>query len=107
MVPTFHPDEVRWYRTDKYATPILLYKKPQKDMGTPLPTDPQYEGRASLFGTLESGVASLSIKNVTVADTGEYICYIQHDSWYEKGNVFIEVKGKAKGNHSTLSQSGL
>ncbi|XP_063075954.1 butyrophilin subfamily 3 member A2-like [Engraulis encrasicolus] len=75
-------------------------------MGTPLPTDPQYEGRASLFGTLESGVASLSIKNVTVADTGEYICYIQHDSWYEKGNVFIEVKVLGSSPLMTVAYEG-
>ncbi|KAL2098038.1 hypothetical protein ACEWY4_007245 [Coilia grayii] len=90
VTPTFHPDEVRWYRPDKYAIPIIFFKKPpiEKEVAA----DPQYKGRASLGGALEEGNASLKVENVTVADTGEYICYVQHDSWYEKGHILIEVR---------------
>lgn len=97
VTPAFHPSEVRWYRPDKYDTPILLYKKPQVD--EQVAADPQYSGRASLVGGLEEGNVSLKLDNITVADSGEYFCYIQDQSWYEKGRVLVEVRGKNTPNH--------
>ncbi|XP_041953046.1 butyrophilin subfamily 1 member A1-like [Alosa sapidissima] len=88
--PTFHPSEVRWYRPDKYNTPILLYKKLQVEEQEA--ADTQYTGRASLIGALEEGNASLKLDNLSASDSGEYVCYIQHDSWYERGRVLTEVR---------------
>ncbi|XP_076149348.1 butyrophilin subfamily 1 member A1-like [Alosa pseudoharengus] len=88
--PTFHPSEVRWYRPDKYDTPILLYKKLQVEEQEA--ADTQYTGRASLIGALEEGNASLKLNNLSASDSGEYVCYIQHESWYERGRVLTEVR---------------
>lgn len=92
FTPALRLEEVRWYRSDKYATPILLYKNLQID--EEVAADPHYSGRASLIGRLEEGNVSLKLENITMADTGEYVCYLQHGSWYEKGNVHVEVRGK-------------
>lgn len=90
FTPALRLEEVRWYRSDKYATPILLYKNLQID--EQVAADPHYSGRASLIGGLEEGNVSLKLENITMADTGEYVCYLQHGSWYEKGNVHVEVR---------------
>ncbi|KAL7856334.1 hypothetical protein AOLI_G00199380 [Acnodon oligacanthus] len=80
--------EVHWNRPDKFDNPILLYKdlKVQENAG-----DPQYRGRVSLIGDLQKGNVSLELENLTVADRGEYVCYVKSYKWYEKASVFLSL----------------
>ncbi|KAL7841064.1 hypothetical protein SRHO_G00247550 [Serrasalmus rhombeus] len=80
--------EVRWHRPNKKDNPILLFKdlKVQENAG-----DPQYRGRASLIGELEKGNASLKLENLTVADRGEYVCFVKSTEWYERVSVILNI----------------
>ncbi|KAL2098039.1 hypothetical protein ACEWY4_007246 [Coilia grayii] len=90
--------ELRWHRPEKFKTPVLLYEKQQTQEQ---PADPQYRGRVSLTGELEKGNVSLKVENVTMADSGEYICFVAGKMWYEQARVYIIVK--ATGTHPVLS----
>uniref|UniRef100_A0A3B4DWA7 Ig-like domain-containing protein n=1 Tax=Pygocentrus nattereri TaxID=42514 RepID=A0A3B4DWA7_PYGNA len=80
--------EVRWHRPNKKDNPILLFEdlKVQENAG-----DPQYRGRASLIGELENGNASLKLENLTVADRGEYVCFVKSTEWYERVSVILNI----------------
>ncbi|XP_037388949.1 butyrophilin subfamily 1 member A1-like isoform X2 [Pygocentrus nattereri] len=80
--------EVRWHRPDKFENPVLLYRdlKVQENIG-----DPRYRGRASLIGELQKWNASLRLENLTVADRGEYVCYVKSYTWYEEASVFLSL----------------
>ncbi|XP_041958959.1 butyrophilin subfamily 3 member A2-like [Alosa sapidissima] len=81
--------KVRWHQPDKYKTPVLLYEKQQIQQQ---PADPQYRGRVSLIGGLEKGNVSLKLENVSLADTGEFVCFVAGDKWYDKASVHLIVK---------------
>ncbi|XP_049328626.1 butyrophilin subfamily 3 member A1-like [Astyanax mexicanus] len=80
--------EVRWHRPNKRDNPILLYEeqKVQENAG-----DPQYRGRASLVGDLQKGNVSLKLENLTLADRGEYVCYVRSSEWYDSASVFLNI----------------
>ncbi|XP_036419541.1 butyrophilin subfamily 1 member A1-like, partial [Colossoma macropomum] len=80
--------EIRWYGPNDNDNPILLYRdlKVQENAG-----DPQYRGRASLIGELQKGNVSLKLENLTVADRGEYVCFVSSYQWYEKESIFVAV----------------
>ncbi|KAL2098040.1 hypothetical protein ACEWY4_007247 [Coilia grayii] len=90
--------ELHWHRPEKFKTPVLLYEKQQIQEQS---TDPQYRGRVSLTGELEKGNVSLKLENVTLADSGEYICFVAGKKWYEQASVHLNVK--ATGTHPVLS----
>ncbi|KAJ8349173.1 hypothetical protein AAFF_G00184380 [Aldrovandia affinis] len=82
----------RWAGTDSTPPrPFLLYKDRRIDINL---HEPQYWGRVFLVGLgsgvggLEGGNASLSLRNVTVADSGEYGCYVNSGRWYDTGSIF-------------------
>uniref|UniRef100_A0A3B1IXF9 Ig-like domain-containing protein n=1 Tax=Astyanax mexicanus TaxID=7994 RepID=A0A3B1IXF9_ASTMX len=80
--------EVRWHRPNEWENPILLYEeqKVQENAG-----DPQYRGRVSLVGDLQKGNVSLKLENLTLADRGEYMCYVKSSKWYESASVFLNI----------------
>ncbi|KAG9259662.1 putative butyrophilin subfamily 2 member A3, partial [Astyanax mexicanus] len=80
--------KVSWYRPNKEDSPVLLYKdlKVQENTG-----DPQYRGRVSLVGDLQKGNISLKLENLTVADRGEYVCFVQSGTWYERASVNLDI----------------
>uniref|UniRef100_W5K8K7 Uncharacterized protein n=1 Tax=Astyanax mexicanus TaxID=7994 RepID=W5K8K7_ASTMX len=80
--------EVSWYRPNKEDSLVLLYKdlKVQENTG-----DPQYRGRATLVGDLQKGYVSLKLENLTVADRGEYVCFVQSVTWYERASVNLDI----------------
>uniref|UniRef100_A0A6Q2YBJ2 Ig-like domain-containing protein n=1 Tax=Esox lucius TaxID=8010 RepID=A0A6Q2YBJ2_ESOLU len=82
------PFEVKWYRSDDINKPTLLYKdhKIQEAL-----MDPRFRGRVSLTGELERGDASLRLERVTLEDSGEFVCYIASNKWYEKARVVLAV----------------
>ncbi|KAG9346980.1 hypothetical protein JZ751_005907 [Albula glossodonta] len=90
--------EVRWYRKD-FQTPALLYREKQLQGD---PQDPQYKGRVSLdqrnpqSGGLKAGDVSLKLENVTLADEGEFVCYVRSDVHYDAGrsiHLYVTVIG--------------
>ncbi|XP_076151969.1 uncharacterized protein LOC143135127 isoform X4 [Alosa pseudoharengus] len=81
--------QVRWHRPDKYKTPVLLYENRQVQEQ---PADPQYRGRVSLIGQLENRNVSLKLENVSLADSGEFVCFVVGDVWYEQASVHLIVK---------------
>ncbi|XP_019899212.2 myelin-oligodendrocyte glycoprotein-like isoform X3 [Esox lucius] len=84
------PFEVQWYRSDDVNKPTLLYMdhKIQEAL-----MDPRFRGRVSLTGGLERGNASLRLERVTLEDSGEFVCYIASNKWYEKAHVVLAVSG--------------
>ncbi|KAI4885442.1 hypothetical protein NFI96_032387, partial [Prochilodus magdalenae] len=80
--------EVHWYGPNNKDNLILLYKdlKVQENTG-----DPRYRNRVSLIGELEKGNVSLKLENFTLADRGEYVCYVESYKWYEKASVFLNI----------------
>ncbi|KAI4890987.1 hypothetical protein NFI96_031382 [Prochilodus magdalenae] len=80
--------EISWHRPDKKDTPVLLYKdlKVQENTG-----DPQYRGRVSLIGELGKGNASLKLENLTLADRGEYVCWVEGSTWYDMASVNLNI----------------
>ncbi|XP_062373682.1 butyrophilin subfamily 2 member A1-like isoform X4 [Sardina pilchardus] len=81
--------QVRWHRPNEYKTPVLLYEKQQIQQQL---ADPQYKGRVSLIGELEKGNVSLKLENVTLADSGEFVCFVAWNTWYEQASVHLIVK---------------
>ncbi|XP_053087019.1 butyrophilin subfamily 1 member A1-like isoform X2 [Pangasianodon hypophthalmus] len=80
--------EVRWSKQGEHD-PILLYQdqKVQENVGKD-----QYRDRVSLIGELDKGNVSLKLDNLTVVDKGEYICFVESITWYEKGSMNLVVK---------------
>ncbi|KAI4884638.1 hypothetical protein NFI96_027524, partial [Prochilodus magdalenae] len=80
--------EVHWYGPNNKDKLILLYKdlKVQEDTG-----DPRYRNRVSLIGELGKGNVSLKLENLTLADRGEYVCYVESYKWYERASVFLNL----------------
>ncbi|XP_036439430.1 butyrophilin subfamily 1 member A1-like isoform X2 [Colossoma macropomum] len=94
--------DVRWHKND-YNNPVLLYKdlKVQENTG-----DPQYRGRASLIGELEKGNVSLKLENLTLTDRGEYVCFVQSVTWYEKASVNLIVRALGSSPLFSLAEVG-
>ncbi|KAI4887939.1 hypothetical protein NFI96_027093, partial [Prochilodus magdalenae] len=80
--------EIQWYRPHDKDNPIQLYKdlKVQENTG-----DPRYRNRVSLIGELGKGNVSLKLENLTLADRGEYVCYVESYKWYERASVFLNL----------------
>ncbi|KAI4883834.1 hypothetical protein NFI96_020723 [Prochilodus magdalenae] len=94
--------EVRWYKNN-YKNLVLLYKdlKVQENTG-----DPQYRGRVSPIGELEKGNVSLKLENLTLADRGEYLCYVKSFTWYESATVNLTVKVLGSPPLFSLAEAG-
>ncbi|KAJ8001048.1 hypothetical protein DPEC_G00187120 [Dallia pectoralis] len=88
--PVFNiqPFEVRWSWSDLSNKPALLYKD-QKIQEALM--DQRFRGRVSLTGGLERGNASLRLERVTLEDSGEFVCYIESKTWYDKASVVLTV----------------
>uniref|UniRef100_A0A3Q2VJD1 Ig-like domain-containing protein n=1 Tax=Haplochromis burtoni TaxID=8153 RepID=A0A3Q2VJD1_HAPBU len=86
--------EVRWYRTNRFDSPVMHYQsKKFKYEGS-------YVGRVSFglkdaaSGGLNSGDVSLKLLNVTIEDTGYYICLVSSSQGYDRSPVNLLVTGE-------------
>ncbi|XP_075999863.1 butyrophilin subfamily 1 member A1-like isoform X2 [Genypterus blacodes] len=86
--------EVRWYHSDQFDTPVLLYRAGKIEDGA---QPAAYKGRASFgqwnekSGGLRAGDLTLELVNVTLEDAGEYTCYVTSDKDYQSGSVSLIV----------------
>ncbi|XP_053272058.1 butyrophilin subfamily 1 member A1 [Pleuronectes platessa] len=85
--------EVRWYRNDRFDTPIILYQNRKMSANK----DASYVDRASFglkdaaSGGLAAGDVSMKLLNVGIEDEGDYICYVSSDQGYDRGSVSLKV----------------
>ncbi|KAK3523366.1 hypothetical protein QTP86_029846, partial [Hemibagrus guttatus] len=97
------PLEVRWHRPKRQNTPVLLYKNRQVQKS---PVDVQYQGRVFLLGDLEKGDISLKLKNLTLADRGDYMCHVSRDNWYDKATVSLSVRAMGSTPLISIKEAG-
>ncbi|XP_036002347.1 butyrophilin subfamily 1 member A1-like isoform X2 [Fundulus heteroclitus] len=91
--------EVRWHQKEtpqgnEFDTPILLYKAKEFDYTS---QKASYAGRVSFglkegtSGGLKTGDISLKLQNVTLEDTGNYICFVTSLADYDSASVSLIV----------------
>ncbi|KAG7314277.1 hypothetical protein KOW79_022773 [Hemibagrus wyckioides] len=97
------PLEVRWHRPKMQNTPVLLYKNRQIQKSR---VDVRYQGRAFLLGDLEKGDVSLKLENLTLADSGDYVCHVSSDNWYDKATVSLRVRAVGSTPVISLKEAG-
>ncbi|KAL2078681.1 hypothetical protein ACEWY4_026366 [Coilia grayii] len=90
--------ELRWHRPDHYKTPVLLYENQQIQ---PQSADPRYRDRVFLIAEPQKGNFALGLQNVTLADSGEFVCFVAEKKGYGKASVHLIVK--AMGSPPVLS----
>ncbi|XP_030017511.1 butyrophilin subfamily 2 member A2-like [Sphaeramia orbicularis] len=85
--------EVRWFRKN-FDTPVMLYRAKTMVEDS---QDASYVGRVSFglkdagSGGLKDGDVSLKLVNVTLADAGDYTCYVSSDEGYDSEIVQLIV----------------
>ncbi|XP_056613170.1 butyrophilin subfamily 1 member A1-like isoform X1 [Triplophysa dalaica] len=84
--------EVRWYRPERYDTPVLFYQKGKIQ-------EVQEEGyrnrsslsrRSALSNGLKDGDVSLRLDNLTLQDGGVFYCYVRGD-WTDNQAVTLNI----------------
>ncbi|XP_061566178.1 butyrophilin subfamily 1 member A1-like [Cololabis saira] len=96
--------EVRWYRGDRFDTPVML-RKARKFVHEN--QESSYNGRVSFgvkdaaSGGLKTGDVSLKLVNVTVGDEGVYTCYISSEVSHDSTTASLSVT--VTGNPPLLS----
>uniref|UniRef100_A0A3P9ASD3 Ig-like domain-containing protein n=1 Tax=Maylandia zebra TaxID=106582 RepID=A0A3P9ASD3_9CICH len=84
--------EVRWYRTNRFDSPVMHYQSKKFKY-----QEPAYVGRVSFglkdaaSGGLKSGDVSLKLLNVTTEDTGDFFCYVSSNQGYDSAPVNLLV----------------
>lgn len=91
--------EVRWYRSNRFDSPILLYQERKFEDAS---QKASYAGRVSFglkdaaSGGLTAGDVSLKLENATIEDAGDYTCYISSDQGYDSASVSLIVTGESR-----------
>ncbi|XP_044840063.1 butyrophilin subfamily 1 member A1-like [Mauremys mutica] len=93
--------EVRWFRSE-FASFVHLYRdgKDQYDGQRP-----EYWGRTELLKAgLTDGIVPLRILNIRRADEGQYLCFVQDDTFY--GETVLELQVAGLGSAPLISVKG-
>lgn len=86
--------EVRWYRTDGFHSPVMLYRGKKFENAS---QEASYAGRVSFglmdtaSGGLAAGDVSLKLVDVTLKDEGDYTCYVSSDQNHESQIIHLDV----------------
>ncbi|KAF1380580.1 hypothetical protein PFLUV_G00165350 [Perca fluviatilis] len=89
--------EVRWFRLDKFDSPIMFYREKSFQDSS---QKASYVGRVSFglknaaSGGLTAGDLSLKLENATIEDAGDYTCYVSSDlsdQGYDRASVSLTV----------------
>ncbi|KAI7790739.1 putative butyrophilin subfamily 2 member A2-like [Triplophysa rosa] len=84
--------EIRWYRPERYDTPVLFYR----DGKIQAVQEERYRNRSSLSrrsalsNGLKDGDVSLRLDNLTLQDGGVFYCYVSGD-WYDSQAVTLLI----------------
>ncbi|XP_048039406.1 butyrophilin subfamily 1 member A1-like [Megalobrama amblycephala] len=85
--------EIRWYRHDQFANPVLFYQHGKiQDL-----QEESYRNRTSLTrcsgqsGGLKDGDVSLRLEKLTVQDEGLFHCYVSGESTYGSQEMVLKV----------------
>ncbi|XP_063050253.1 butyrophilin subfamily 3 member A1-like [Engraulis encrasicolus] len=88
---SFDPDELHWYQPQPGRVrdrKVLVYERKKLEEEQ---VDPRYKGRTSLTEGLPRGDGSLRLHNLTLADRGQYVCYMHNGMWYEEATISLIV----------------
>ncbi|XP_062865231.1 butyrophilin subfamily 1 member A1-like [Trichomycterus rosablanca] len=86
--------EIRWYRPEKYQTPVLFYQNRKLNYDV---QEDIYRNRSSLTSRdaqstgLKQGDISLQLENLNFQDNGIFHCYISGDRSYDSSTVNLLV----------------
>lgn len=87
--------EVRWYRTNRFDSPVMHYQSKKFKYEEAAYVDRVSFGlKDAASGGLKSGDVSLKLLNVTTADAEEYVCYVSSSQGYDSAPVNLLVTGK-------------
>uniref|UniRef100_A0A8C3T5P0 Butyrophilin subfamily 1 member A1 n=1 Tax=Chelydra serpentina TaxID=8475 RepID=A0A8C3T5P0_CHESE len=93
--------EVRWFRSE-YSSFVHLYRDGKDQYERQMP---EYEGRTELLKTgLTDGNVPLRILNIRRSDEGEYLCFVQNDTFY--GQTVLELRVAGLGSAPLISVEG-
>ncbi|KAA0723985.1 Butyrophilin subfamily 1 member A1 [Triplophysa tibetana] len=98
--------EIRWYRPERYDTPVLFYRKGkiQEVQEEEYRNRSSLSRRSALSHGLKDGDVSLRLDNLTLQDGGVFYCYVSGD-WYDSQAVTLNIS--ALGRTPVLSPQPL
>nr|XP_015194692.1 PREDICTED: butyrophilin-like protein 2 isoform X3 [Lepisosteus oculatus] len=81
--------EIRWFR-EISRPPVCLYQYRKYNSDR---QDPAYRGRVELFSNeLSRGNVSLTLRNITRSDHGQYTCMVLSDLWEDDTVIDLSVR---------------
>ncbi|XP_034644960.1 butyrophilin subfamily 1 member A1-like isoform X3 [Trachemys scripta elegans] len=93
--------EVRWFRTE-YLSIVHLYRDGKDQYERQIP---EYQGRTELLKAgLTDGNVHLRILNIRRSDEGQYLCFVQDDTFYEE--TVLELRVADLGSAPLISVEG-
>ncbi|XP_034645058.1 butyrophilin subfamily 1 member A1-like [Trachemys scripta elegans] len=82
--------EVRWFRS-QFVSFVHLYRDGKDQYDGQMP---EYQGRTELLKAgLKDGNVHLRILNIRRSDEGQYVCFVQDDTFYEETALELRVAG--------------
>ncbi|KAH1183324.1 hypothetical protein KIL84_004816, partial [Mauremys mutica] len=82
--------EVRWFRS-QFVSFVHLYRDGKDQYEGQIP---EYQGRTELLKAgLTDGNVLLRILNIRHSDEGQYLCFVQDDTFYEETVLELQVAG--------------
>ncbi|XP_074873198.1 butyrophilin subfamily 1 member A1-like isoform X2 [Carettochelys insculpta] len=93
--------EVRWFRSE-FSSPVHLYRYGQDQFDQQMP---EYRGRTEfLKDKIREGRVALRIRNIRIADEGQYRCFFHSSSSY--GDAPLELRVTALGSAPLIAVEG-
>lgn len=84
--------EVRWYRTNRFDSPVMHYQsKTFKHEEAAYVDRVSFGLKDAASGGLNSGDVSLKLLNVTTKDAGDFVCYVSSSQGYDSAPVNLLV----------------